>query len=463
MSRVGYRVEELVARREASDGTIAIDGWQPGPAGVASLGLLGGDATLVVDIVEPDLLVSLHLSDPGAPGVVRMVDALLGVGVIELLQQLPDGEATVVWRKTGRRLPYAQGQGGLGLIGRLALGLGEVSSAGRSETAVAVGLVEAGIAAVLLASEITPDPSGLALVRAGVDRWTQLPSDAFDRVGAAPLARLVAEGARWSAAVADRDSLLAASLRRLLVPLQGRSEGPAASAGGAAPASAAARLRTASKKAERAEDVARRLSFDASRSTAAPQADSALAGPTGRRHDVAVLLDAASSSGSASSARSASSEIRVIAAERDAHHLTVHIGGADDAGALWLRVLEDPGGAGGGRPTLLALAPFSGADRPWRSAVALVPPHVGAPVPLLVDVTANPATPWRSSPTRATARAAVLGALASRAGRQRRADTPARWADCAQAWESIGDDRRRALAEEYAHGSLAAPLLIDEL
>lgn len=460
MSRVGYRVEELVARRDASDGTIAIDGWQPGPAGVASLGLLGGDATLVVDVAEPDLLVSLHLSDPGAPGVVRIVDALLGVGVIELLQQLPDGEATVVWRKAGRRLPYAQGQGGLGLIGRLALGLGEVSSAGRSETAVAVGLVEAGIAAVLLAGEITPDPSGLALVRAGVDRWTQLPSDAFDLVGAAPLARLVAEGARWSAAVADRDSLLAASLRRLLVPLQGRSEGPAASAGGAAPASA--RPRTASKKAERAEDVARGLSFDASRSTAAPQADAALAGPTGRRHDVAVLLDAAAAS-SASSARSASSEIRVIAAERDAHHLTVHIGGADDAGALWLRVLEDPGGAGGGRPTLLALAPFSRADRPWRSAVALVPPHVGAPVPLLVDVTANPATPWRSSPTRATARAALLGALASRTGRQRRADTPARWTDCAQAWESIGDDRRRALAEGYANGSLAAPLLIDEL
>ena len=454
MSRVGYRVEELVARRDASDGTIAIDGWQPGPAGVASLGLLGGDATLVVDVAEPDLLVSLHLPDPGAPGVVRMVDALLGVGVIELLQRLPDGEATVVWRKADRRLPYAQGQGGLGLIGRLALGLGEVSSTGRSETAVAVGLVEAGIAAVLLAGEITPDPSGLALVRAGVDRWTQLPSDAFDLVGAAPLARLVAEGARWSAAVADRDSLLAASLRRLLVPLQGRSEGPAPAP---APAPASARLRTASKKAERAEDVARGLSFDASRSMAAPQADAALAGPTGRRHDVAVLLDAASSS------ESASSEIRVIAAERDAHHLTVHIGGADDAGALWLRVLEDPGGAGCSRPTLLALAPFSGADRPWRSAVALVPPHVGAPVPLLVDVTANPATPWRSSPTRATAHAAVLGALASRAGRQRRADTPARWAACAQAWESIGDDRRRALAEGYANGSSAAPLLIDEL
>ena len=459
MSRVGFRVDELVARRDASDGTIGIDGWQPGPAGVAALELLGGEATLLVDVAEPDLLVSLRLGDPGAPGVARVVDALLGVGVMELLSHLPDAEPTVVWRKADRRIPYVQGQGGLGLIGRLAIGLAEVSSVGRSDAAIAVGLVEAGFAAMLLAGEITPSPTGLALVRVGVDRWTQLPSDAFDRVGDAALARLVAEGERWSAAVADRHALLSASLRRLLTPLQGRSSGPVASAGGAvSPAApAAARLRAAPKKAEQAEqavDVALDLSMDASRAMAAPLADAVFAVPTGRRHDVAVLVDAA---------LSASSEIRVIAAERDGHHLTVHIGGADHAGALWLRVLEGRRPAGHGWPTLLALAPFSGSDRPWRSAVALIPPAIGAPEPLLVDVTANPPAPWCSSPTRATAHATALGALASRAGRQRRVDTPARWAACAQAWESIGDDRRRALAEGYVNGASAAPLLIDEL
>lgn len=101
---------------------------------------------------------------------------------------------------------------------------------------------------------------------------------------------------------------------------------------------------------------------------------------------------------------------RLVRIGREGHHLVVHLGGLPDDGPdPWVRVfIDDPAG-----PVPLALAPIPPTDRPWRTAIALVPTSV-ADRDLLVDVTVAPKQAWPSATARAVATAAHRGAEAAR-------------------------------------------------
>jgi hypothetical protein len=161
-------------------------------------------------------------------------------------------------------------------------------------------------------------------------------------------------------------------------------------------------------------------------------------------------------------------EPRVIAAERAGHHLTVHVGGLPGgdgevrngrhSGGTWLRVFE-----ASERAIALSMVPFTPEGRPWRTATALIPPEVPTDR-LLVDVTAEPSEPWRSPATRLTRAAAARGAAAAKASRTGAPEAPAQWFETAAAWAAAGDQRRTALAEEYAaQPPEAEPLFTDLL
>lgn len=457
MSRVGFRVDALVTTRAPDGGRVIVSGWEPGPAGVAALELLGGDALLVADVAEPELLVSLHVPDLHSDGSRRLVDTVLGAGVIDALRGLPgDGSPAVVWRRDDQIRRTTTGQGGLGLIGRLALGVAEVTTAGRSDAAIAVGLVEAGVAAVLLDREISPSPNGLALVRAGVERWDALAAYAFDGLQAPTIDRLVDEARRWATTVATVDDRLGSAIERLARRLRGRY-GPDVAATGAmggarpveAPAPAAAtptaRRVASSKKVAAAESMA-------------PAADEMIAEVEGdaRPPAVAVAIDGA---------LAARDDVRIIGTSLDGHHLTVHVGGLRDPRRSWLRVFADDR-IGEGEATLLAIAPFEGSGRPWCTAVALVPPDLAHAERLLVDVTDVPSGPWRSARSRSTERAAALGAEAARASRRGGRDAAGRWRACEGAWAGNDDTRRARLAAEYSSAAPVANvarLLVDDL
>jgi hypothetical protein len=162
---------------------------------------------------------------------------------------------------------------------------------------------------------------------------------------------------------------------------------------------------------------------------------------------------------------------RVISAERDDHHLVVHLGGLGDRPG-WLRVYR-----AGSPPRLLALAPVAETGRPWRTAVALIGPEVTTG-DLLVDVTDAPSEPWRSPATRRTERAGHLGREAARvtrraaalgrsAGRHGRVGAELAWQDCARAWDDAGDPVRADQARDHATDppvppwALSDPLLTD--
>ena len=458
MSRVGFRVDALVATRDPRGNGIVVTGWEPGPAGVAVLDLRGGDAVLVADVAEPDLLVSLQLPELAGEDSQRIADTVLGAGVINELRQLRgDGTPAVVWRRQDQARRTVIGQGGLGLIGRLAVGLAEITAADRSEAAIAIGLVEAGVGAVLLDREISPSPSGLALVRAGVARWEDLPPFAFDGLGMPTVDRLTVEAQRWAATVGTVDDRLGAALERLAIRLRGRF-GPdvaaAGAVGGARPTSAPPPPAAAGAPSLRGVGSSKKLSAAAA---AAPTAD-AMRSEKARLPEVAVEVDGRLAAGA---------DVRIISTELDGHHLTVHVGGLRQPSRSWLRVFaDDRTSSDGDRPTLLALAPFDGSGRPWSTAVALVPPDLARADRLLVDVTDEPTGPWRSSATRATQSAAAMGAVAARATRRGARDASDRWSACSDAWERIGDARRAGLAAAYAGSGpvyAGGGLLVDEL
>lgn len=450
MSRVGFRVDALVASHAPDGSGVIVSGWEPGPAGVALLDLLGGDAVLVADVAEPDLLVSLRVPELISDASRRVVDTVLGARVIEALRGLPgDGTPAVVWRRELGSRRTAIGQGGLGLIGRVALGVAEVTGAGRSDAAIAVGLVEAGVGAMLLESEISPSPGGLALVRAGVERWDALSGYAFDGQPAPFIDRFVAEARRWAATVGTVDDNLGSAIERLAQRLRGRY-GPdvaaTAAMGGAAPAPAA------SAPMQRRVASSKKLAAAAS---AAPATDAMRSEAVATARDpevpeVAVEIDG----------RLAANGVRLIGTDLDGHHLTVHVGGLRDTRRSWLRVFADD------RVTLLALAPFDASGRSWTTAVALVPPDFAEAERLLVDVTDEPSGPWRSPGTRATQTAATLGVAAARASRRGARGAADHWRACGDAWDGLGDGRRSALAAEYGAGGAryaGGGLLVDEL
>lgn len=413
----------------------------PGPAGLAVVRLLAGAATLAVDTASSATLVSLTLpralDDPAR----RLAHLVLGAR---------DAEALIRWSEetgptaahdavlAGRSTPTDGGadrpvpiRGPLPLLGRLALGLEELTRRGTTEAAVAAALVDLGVLTLDLAPGLDPDPAGLALAAAGIGRWELVGPDGWDDAGGELLAATTRRTARWHKSLFSADPSLA---RRLEVLVRSRPE--QAGAGAAAVRARSHRLESA------APSIEQRLS------TVPAPVPAAGARPTG------ADLAAAPARPMIEVAFAPTLDGRVIAAEREDHHLVVHLGGLGDD-PLWLRVHQ-----AGVPPRLLALAPLAESGRPWRTAVALIGPEV-ATGDLLVDVTDEPSEPWRSPATRRTERAGHLGREAARltrraaavgrsAGRGGREDAEAAWLDCARAWDDADDPTRAEQARTYA-------------
>ena len=136
--------------------------------------------------------------------------------------------------------------------------------------------------------------------------------------------------------------------------------------------------------------------------------------------------------------------------ERAHLHVTVRTGRAP-ARPLWVRVFRT-----GRRPILLGFGPLVPNDFGSATGVVLLPAELRAAV-LIADVTDRPDQPWRTSALRTTARAVRMGRDAGRAERQDdRAGARQAWQTCASLWDQQRDDRRAALAREYAAGRRGA-------
>lgn len=447
MSRVGDSVDRLEATA-LDDGGVLVTGRLPGPAGLATVLLLDGAAELAVDVVEHDALVWLRLDAPTSPDAVRLARFLLGpLAAGRLVGSL--GASGPIWDRAtdeGDLDRWGQRDGlGLGSIGRLAVALAELGDPHLDERAVAIGLVEAGLLALEVGPEPAPRPSGLDLVRAGVARWEALGPGARIEGDPALLARVVELGDAATAAVAadvelaDALAELVADLARLL------GDPPVAAAGGARH-----RLRPPEPQEPVVLEVRSLPTAPAAAPAAKASLDRAAAADRAAPPEVAIEV-----------AFSADLGARLIGVEHDGHHLRVHLGGVDDdAPEPWLRVF-----AAGARPTPVALAPFPESGRPWRTAVALVPPGLPGSQ-LLVDVTTSPAEPWMAPSARALARATHLGAAAARAGRLADLDAQERWDACAEAWDDLGDEPRADAARAFADVRdpvALGPLLVDQL
>jgi hypothetical protein len=112
---------------------------------------------------------------------------------------------------------------------------------------------------------------------------------------------------------------------------------------------------------------------------------------------------------------------------------------------MWVRVVRRADGL------LLALAPLraAGPDGADARARLLVPGEESDE--LLVDLTVDPGAPAPSAARLGLEIALTAGRRAARAQRLgQRGTAIAGWRDCAQAWSAVGDDRRAAMAAEYA-------------
>jgi hypothetical protein len=448
VSRVGARVDALTAEVDdaSSDAPVTVRGWQAGPAGVATVDLLDGAAELDIDVAEPDLLVSLRLHDPRTRPARRLARILLGptaAAALDGFHRNP-GEPVVVWERIDDRVrdlrPRTRRPGGLGLVGRLGLTLCELGVPGRSDAAIAVGLVDAAMTAADLRVDLAPQPTGSALLAAGLLRWDALPAGALD--GATDL--LGQLQGRWLKTAFAIDPDQGDQLKELFARHGGSSQ-PAAEGAARGGGRSATQLDRSWLAGAAGSAMAPAAALAAAPMASEAAADAAVAAfPS-----IEVAFDAIL----------AAADARVVNVERTDHHLVVHLGGLPGGRPdAWLRVFADDSTG----PVPLAFAPIPDADRPWRTAVALVP----AEVPnrkLLVDVTLSPKDRWPSPTARSVGAAVHLGAEAARAGRRSDADAATRWDHAASAWDELGDDRRADLAREYAAFAPQVDPLIGDL
>lgn len=445
-------IDPAEAVANLSDQLLVVTGERPdGPAGLVVVELLDGSAELAVDTAEPDTVLSLALARPLDDPAHRLARLILGPVIADaLLPWLdraggpgsgsgprgpsPVGQTSVRLgdRDTDRHSdsePSAQrvrpGAFGPGpLLGRLALGLAELTRPDLTDLEVAASLVEMGTLAGDLGPGLDPSPSGLALATAGIERWELLGPDDWE-TNPVVLEVVGIRQARWAKSLHQLDPTLADRLRRLRTARFNRMD--AAARSGRARGAVSGPLPPAAAAAGPLDLVTYRNEMVAAAEQAAPPTLEVLFDP-----DVDGWL---------------------ISADHDGHHLVVHLGGLGDR-PCWLRVHRR------GTPLrLLALAPVEPGNRRWRQAVALIGPEVGSD-DLIVDVTADPTQPWQSDSTRRVRRASRLGVEAARLSRQQVAAGAARprrqnpvaaaWMECSQAWDEAGDQQRAARASQHS-------------
>ncbi|MBK6857230.1 MAG: hypothetical protein IPG97_11965 [Microthrixaceae bacterium] len=384
---------------------LASGGGTPGPAGLAMVTLAGGTTEVDVDYARPDRLSFLAVPLEPSEDDLAVVRRVLGPGT--------PTDSDRWWMTSTSSTVRPIGSNPLPLLGRLAVGLEELTATNHRDTVLAASLIDLGVHALDLTHDLNPEPSGLELVTAGLARWEHIDPDAWDEE-VELLAATTARSSRWVKAVYPHDPHLADRLQILSGALHRRATGQdqvARLVEMAAPAPVAAAPMAA------AEGGAAR---------SAPTRERLVPRPT-----IPVLFGA-------------DLDGRVIKAERHGHHLVVHLGGLGEHQA-WLRVHRY-----GQPPQLLAMAPVEDSGRPWRQAVALIGPEVDTE-DLLVDVTTRPTEPWRSATGRNVERATALGRDATRLSRRREfVEAQQAWSRCSRAWLEVDDLTRSRTAEDYA-------------
>jgi hypothetical protein len=458
--------EQLVGEWDADAGLLVVTGWVAGPAGSAVVELPG--AELDLDVAAPgrtcQLLVPVGKTGDTAtvPQATRAVlHRLLGdpraVALLNLIRGHSARPVVLPPPHEGPAAPVSPGPApDHGGRGRLPLPVG---GAGVDPRLARLGLARLGVAD----EELPPAARAVAQLEAAVTA-ADLPADlglapvvaAGTRDGAEALLTLVPAARRDPDVIAGRlgwldpvTALRLAALTRRAANLPGTDPATATALGRLAAgldlvpsAGALEPAPTAAATAGGAQETSGPLAGQAVSDRPAPELDAA------------------------SARRVLPADARPAVARQSEHEIEVSVPGLGDAlEGVWARVLRRADGL------LLALAPFraAGPDRADARARLLVPGESSAA--LLVDLTVDPAVPAPSAALRAFEQALAAGRRAARAQRLgRRGTAIAGWRHCAEAWTAAGDDRRAAMATEYAELVLAQavppttePLVSDRL
>jgi hypothetical protein len=451
--------EQLVGEWDAETRLLIVTGWVAGPAGSAGVELPG--AELDIDVAAPARTCQLLVpaASTGNPAIVpeatrAVLHRLLGdpraVALLNLTRGhsgrpvvLPPAHGPGVasgrpgpagdHAPPGNRPEPRRDQFGRGVaLGLARLGLAQLATTDDhiAPAARATARLEAAVAAADLPADLGLAPAVAAEARAGTEALLGLVAAGalgwLDPISAFRLAGLV----RRVANLPGTDPATAEALGRLAAgldldpsadaPTPAPSPAPAAGAG---PAREGIGLMATAGSAASAGAALRRVVDDeVPRKLPAPELDAASAHrvlPHGARPTIA---------------RPSTHEIEVSLPRL-----------ADAVNGVWARVLRRADGL------LLALAPFraAGPGRADARARLLVPDE--ASDGLLVDLTVDPGSPAPSADLLGFGAALAAGRRAARAQRLgQRGTAIAGWRECAQAWSAVGDDRRAAMAAEYA-------------
>ncbi len=409
-----------------ADGLVVIStGRPPGPAGVSALWLSDGAVELLVDTAEPHRLVSVTTDlgdlDRSEPSLHSLFGPMVTDSIAAWAATASDGAPPA---SVGTHDPTLTVIGPMSRLGRLAVGLDEVSSEDPNPLVEALAMVDLGCDIINLVGDLRVDPAGQALVETGLDRLEHLRDEDREPPGGRLWQQILRRRPGWIETISDRRPDLSDRFSslwdRILAPY-GETD-----------------RRQTTVDDLTMVDHARLLMMPA----AAPMAAAEMA--------AAEIADAAEAS--AAAPRTPQLEVlfppgvsgRKVSATLERHHLVTHLGGLPD-GSWWLRAFRVD--ATGGPPRLLAVAPLVG-DTWGHSGIALVGPDVNS-ADLLVDVSRHPAEPWTSTATRASTEAVILGRRAARTSRAGARSTES-WEECARAWTDAGDPQRALQAQSFA-------------
>lgn len=467
----GHPGFQIIGSRDPGTGDVDLVGRLPGPAGIATVALLDGDATLVIDVADPGDFV--QLTGPADLSALQpLLHALTGGngadvlaaidGLDERTQRVSDVAATFSPPATD---PDDPDTGVFVRLGRMALWQNDIETLDRP---VIDGIVDR-LAFVRDGLEL-PDGLGVSptpedVLADTIDRLGEFLDDAGEP-SEIHTARSPGHGDPTPIAAAHLLDELADTVgtadpgrARVLTELAGRVRRfrvrPVPAVDDDDPASPpsmrpADRDRSPSRRAD-APDTGD-VQVVAAAAAVSTDADMVpFDGPA--RFDVATgvvgLTDVA-----ATTAIHDGDEVIVTIEHGDASFPTE--AGRDGRNApCWLRLYRVPRRRRSPHPPLLvALAPFLTSGVQGRmTAVALVPSGEN-PDRLVAEVSARPGLAWQSRPEQLIRYAVTLGQSAARLARRGETGRAAeRWLATAQAWGMCDDDRRAQLAADHATGT----------